>query len=405
MGKLSTAAEYVDWRGDLSFEASPLNEVDLLLLSQIVTPDYRDIVTEDGPSVALCDVAEAFFATHADTVDTLGVLQSPELLPALRAAAKTERFGGLRLSAYVNLVSTVLNEQFAALTIILPNGNICVSFRGTDDTIVGWREDLNLAICEGVPAQLDAVRYLERAAAKYPDAGIYIVGHSKGGNLAVYAGVHAKLCGGNARILAIRSYDGPGFRGDTLKAGALEMLGGRIKTYMPEYSVVGTLFSPVGEVCVVSGNETGPMSHDPFTWGVLGRELLFANKLSDVSVRFSEVLCDTLSGMTTEEQIAFCDEMFDSIMDFGIVTIAEFSKLGLTKQLELLLHVATRSSVRRFNRGLVDNLISQIREIILGMQPELHIELPEALKKEHLNEHLSELQNELLSQLHKVLHA
>lgn len=320
---MNNSLDYVKWRGDLSFEFSPVNEVDIFLFSQLSTPDYSGIVPQGGESIALAEAGPKFFEIHGDSVSQLGVLQSEYVIPMLRLLPGTERFGSIKLSGYINKVITENVEQFSAVTIDLPCGARCVSFRGTDDTIIGWKEDCNLAVSESVPAQEDALEYLISSAEGFC-GDLYVCGHSKGGNLAVYAAAKAPD-DIKAHIKSVYNFDGPGFSAEFLASGGYSAVKDRVITVLSQNSLVGILLSQVGTLKYVRSFRSGPIAHDGFTWEVLGKEFVPEDGLSDSSRAIKKAINETLSGMDTGEKQGFIDELFALLLSTGSETITELS--------------------------------------------------------------------------------
>ena len=197
---MANMVDYLAWRGDVSFEAAPWNEIDGLLIATLSYLDFHG--GRDPKGWTLEEMAR---------IDLLLEGSSPSY-PARKTAfesmAASERFRGWRLHHAIAMTDQEIGMQFSALCLDLPDGTTCVAFRGTDNTIVGWREDFNMAYTTRVPAQEAAILYLARAAAlsKRP---LRLIGHSKGGNLAVYAAAFSKKKVQD-RIESIWSYDGPG---------------------------------------------------------------------------------------------------------------------------------------------------------------------------------------------------
>ena len=129
----------------------------MFILSQISTADFKGIIPRDG-EIKLCDAFEEFFKIY-NLNDSLGVLQSQYVMNMYNIIKDTARYKDLLLRHQVNINNKENEEQFSAITIVIPDGSICVSFRGTDDTIIGWKEDCNLSVYETVPAQKDGVEY------------------------------------------------------------------------------------------------------------------------------------------------------------------------------------------------------------------------------------------------------
>ena len=321
---MANALDYVRWRGDLSFDASPVNEVDIFLFSQLSTPDYSGIVPPDCGQITLSEACGRYFAAHEDSSPSLGVLQSEYVIPMLRLLPEYGRFAGVKLSRYVNRVITENVEQFSAVTIDLPNGAKCISFRGTDDTIIGWKEDCNLAVSESVPAQKDALAYLISAAEGFRGE-LTVCGHSKGGNLAIYAAANApeEI---RKQLRAVYNYDGPGFNAEFLASEGYLAVKDRITTVLSQNSLVGILLTQVGTCRTVRSCKSGPIAHDGFTWEVLGREFVPAEGLSDSSRAIRKAMNETLAGMDCGEKQGFIDELFGILLSTGSETITELSK-------------------------------------------------------------------------------
>ena len=207
--------DYLTWRGDVPFSVDPFNEVDNLVLSELAYTDFDGIVPQGGAAVSLQTVCDAFFARHTEE-ELLSLRDYTAKAPLLlRGMLSGERFRDAKLSWYVNEISKDQALQLSAVTVLLPNRTAFVAFRGTDGTVVGWKEDFNFSFQSQTEGQGRAVAYLNRVG-KALACPLYIGGHSKGGNLAVFAAVKASESV-RGRILAVYNNDGPG--GDRGKAG------------------------------------------------------------------------------------------------------------------------------------------------------------------------------------------
>ena len=187
---MSNLLDYIAWRGDLSFSASPFNEVDNLLFSMLSFVDLEGIVpgqVQSGP-VRLEESCQAYFHRYPEG-GSFGVL-IPEMTGELfRQAAACRRYREVYLTCYRNELDEDERKQFAAVTFLLPDNSLFAAFRGTDDTLTGWYEDFQLSFLSPTPSQQAAVSYLEEVAGLFR-GDIRLGGHSKGGNLALYAAVH-----------------------------------------------------------------------------------------------------------------------------------------------------------------------------------------------------------------------
>ena len=263
--------DYLLWRGDVDFDASPFNAVDSLVLSQLSYNHLHDLVPFEFSKktrIPLRDVAALFFdSPEYERRSDLGALINSQTIDLLKAAGSSKRFGGLLLCGYVSKLDLENEEQFSAVTFVNNGLWTFVAYRGTDDTLVGWKEDCNLGFMDTVPAQEDAACYLE-AVAKHVHGPLMAGGHSKGGNLALYAAVSA--CEKTKkRLRAIYNHDGPGFSDSFFKSKSFLSLQERVHGFVPELSVVGMLFSHAERYITVESNQKGLMQHDPFSWQVL----------------------------------------------------------------------------------------------------------------------------------------
>ena len=357
---MTNGLDYIAWRGDLSFERDPLNEVDIFLFSQLVAPDYSGIVPDDEKEISIKETADRYFENHTEDVSNLGVLQSTSALPMLKAMSESVRFGDLKLCGFVNKVNLDNEEQCCGLTVKLPGDIIFVVFRGTDDTIIGWKEDFNIATKDIVPAQEDAVKYLEWAAS-VQSGDIYICGHSKGGNLAMYS---AAMCEDSIkdRIRAVYNFDGPGFQRKFLQTENYLGMKDKITTVLSQNSIVGTLLHRAGSVLMVNSCVAGPMAHDGFNWEIVGTKFTNSDGLSDVSKTIDRAMDETLDSMETEEKQAFIDELFDTLMSTGAITVTDFTNMSVQSFLSVLKSFRGDEKVNRFVAKVSDSVVRTVKE-------------------------------------------
>ena len=193
-----------------------------------------------------------------------------------------------------------MQTQFAALCIVIGDGSFYISFRGTDDTLVGWKENFNMGFMDSVPAQLLAAQYTE-AAARAIRGKIRIGGHSKGGNLSLYAASHLprRL---QKRIIAVYNNDGPGFGKSITETEGFVAIAPRVLTVVPQSSVVGLLLEHGKVDKIVKSTGDGVWQHDPYTWEVLGDHFILADALTPESLRLEKTLKAWVADMTVEQR-------------------------------------------------------------------------------------------------------
>ncbi len=298
---MSNLFDYLAWRGDLSFGNAPLCPVDTLVLSTLSYVRLDGVLSPDpgAEPVRLSDLAEQLAAR--------GVSGKNEEL--FFAAARSTRFGALRLFAAQSELNGEEGLQFAAFSVLLPGQQMYVAFRGTDDTLIGWREDLRMSYECPVPAQLRAAQYLRAVAAAYPMRRIFVGGHSKGGNLAMYAAVSAGP-DVRERIRRVFNHDGPGFCDGTLATLAYRELRERIDTYVPESSIVGVLLEHDTNYRIVKSTAKGLAQHDPFSWQVLGTEFEYAAERTAFGQRTEAIADRFVNGFSPERKRLFTEALF-----------------------------------------------------------------------------------------------
>ena len=324
---MANLMDYLDWRGDLTLEISPFNEVDALILAELSFVDFDGIVPppELGRGLPLNEAAEAFFARHGGKDVPMGVLVPDTISKMLRKLMTSPRFRNMTLNGYTALLDDSIEQQFAALTIDLGNGSIYISFRGTDDTIVGWKEDLNMGFLEEIPSQKQAVEYVARVARQYGDKTIRIGGHSKGGNLAVYSA--AKSSGEiQERIVAVHNNDGPGFAWPISETPGHKRIAPRIHTVLPQTSVVGMLLEHEKDYQVVYSTYDGIYQHDGFSWEVKGTQFVHLDDFSREGKLVDETLDQWAASLNTQQREALADALYSVFTGTGAKTLSELNE-------------------------------------------------------------------------------
>ena len=324
---MASLSEYLAWRGDITFDEVSLTVVDALLLSQLSYLNLQGIIgkTERKKECTLAYAAKRFWQLHteeefADCVSF--AVRSAGIL--LREMAKTNRFRDLVLRNYVNRNDLTLEEQFTALEIVLGRRESFISFGGTDDTLIGWKEDFNMCFLSPIPAQLDAKSYLESVLLG-GGRKVYIGGHSKGGNLSVYSAVKCrKLFRRN--ILRVFNFDGPGFNREFIESERYQEMKERIETWVPESSIVGMLLEHEEDYRVVKSSQNGFMQHDVTSWEVLGAGFIRLPAVKESSRRLAAGVKDWMRGLSPEELSQFGERIYEVLTVTDAKTLADLNK-------------------------------------------------------------------------------
>ena len=346
--------DYINWRGDLSFEQSKFNEVDNLILAcfSYVNLDGIPAVAEQK-GIELKNLAEEFMKLH--TMEELEADKSfIRLAPFMMLEmAETNRFGNSVIRNYVNEIVTEAEQQFAAVEIVLEDGTSYVSFRGTDDTIIGWKEDFNLSTGV-VPAQERAVEYVRRVS-ENTTGMLRVGGHSKGGNLAIYGAVMCKEA--HEKILEVYSNDGPGFSKEFQELPETEEMMDKIIRIIPEYSIIGTLLEHEKAPVIVASSSKGLLQHDGFSWEVQGPALVRRDSLSRTALRFIEILHKWIDGMEMEQKKVLIEDLFATLQASGYENLSEVQSGGLKS---LAAMVKRLDKFAPESRGMMQELLTAI---------------------------------------------
>ena len=267
--------------------------------------------------------------------------------------AKSVRFGKCVVRNYVNDIVTEAEQQFAAMEIVLEDGTSYVSFRGTDDTIIGWKEDFNLSTGV-VPAQKRAIEYLQKIS-EHTDGMLRVGGHSKGGNLAIYGSVMCKSA--HEKILEIYSNDGPGFSREFQELPETKEMMPKIIRIIPEYSIIGTLLEHEKEPVIVASSSKGLLQHDAFSWEVQGPALVRRDSLNKTALRFIEILHKWIDGMDMEQKRLLIEDLFATLQASGYENLSEVQSGGL-KSLAAMVKRVEKFAPE--SRGMMQELLTAI---------------------------------------------
>ncbi|MDO4616994.1 MAG: DUF2974 domain-containing protein [Lachnospiraceae bacterium] len=363
-----------------SFGEEPFNEADSLILSWL---SYLCIPERVLPKRELGSPVKADNSIFTDTdscrirdllkyeyfEDMLKVVWSPdETLDMLYAMALSPRFESIRICMRREELDPAAGKQFAAMTFqILPDLTY-IAFRGTDKTMTGWEEDLRLCLEDPVPAQLLAAEYLT-AVGQVFRGKLLVGGHSKGGNLAVYA---AANCSEEVqeRIRTVYSHDGPGFLSQDLESPGFKRIRSRIQKTVPQFSVFGMLLLQETEPKIVYSYEKGIMQHNAASWKIDGyglSEYRYPDKASQVLTR---KLNNWVNSLTQEEKKIFIDTVFHILNETGL------EKFGDLKTNLTIIPVAFRE-LQNMDPSMRQFLFDLVRQLILasGSENETNISL------------------------------
>ena len=322
---MENIVDYLKSIKDLLFEEKPFNELDALVLSRLSYIDFRSILksTKYWSKKKLIDVINEIFIEKEKSNYRFRLKEDMQLLDVLRSSL---RYRECYIKSYV--YDTVIEEvkQFSAVTFINEEPKqkfMFIAFKGTDGTVTGRKEDFNMAYLETVPAQIEAAKYLKKITRFSSYKTIYVGGHSKGGNLAVYAASQARKNIQN-NIKEIYSFDGPGFKDDFLETEGFINIHEKISLFAPQSSIIGRLLSRNYKTYIVQSKKKLLYQHNIYNWKIENNDFVKLDKFTFLSNKIDKVLKDSLSKTTIEERKAIVDELFDIVKDLSKDDVIDF---------------------------------------------------------------------------------
>lgn len=358
----------------------PFCAVDSLVLSQFVYVNFNGLVPgvfDNNPSIRICDLLKAehfeslFFKLH-------NVEMNRDLLIAL---GMSPRFRDIEMNYFVDEADSEVQMQFAAVTFLLGDQAAYVAFRGTDGTLVGWKEDFNLAYIYPLPSQEAGLLYLDTVSgylAKKID--IIVGGHSKGGNIAVYSSMKCKKSV-QKRIIEIYNHDGPGFSKEVVMSREFDAIRDRTQKSMPRSSVFGILLHHQENVRVVESAGGTLMQHDPFSWCIEGDDFCYTQKLTEGSMGRHKTINQWLSTLSQDQRKFFIETLYQLVESTEATSIYQLTDdwrkvaskiLSTAKELD----PETRKFVNKTFFELVRLSLQNIR-LPIKKEPKTPVAIPE----------------------------
>ena len=299
------------------------NTVDSLILSQVTSYVYDDLVGsvyDLKPPVYFKDLlkAECFDKMFRRFVKAK---KNKQLLFAL---ASSPRFRDIKINYYISKIDLLEEKQFSATTFILDDEFAYLAFRGTDSSVVGWKEDFNMSFISPIPSQLEGVKYVNNISNLIPHK-LYIGGHSKGGNIAVYSSI---FCNTSIRdrIESIYSHDGPGFPKEIVKCNEFQFMKNKINKTIPYSSLVGILLTNHEHYHVVKSSGVGGfMQHDPFLWEIEEGDFVYLDELSSKSKYISRTLNSWINEIPIEKRKQLIESLFNILNSTNVNNISDIT--------------------------------------------------------------------------------
>ncbi len=314
--------DYLKYYGNSSFKELAFNEVDSLIISLLTYAKLKDIAPSNKKSFkTIKEICQIYLNKYSEKDFKKEDYLFPSSYKLITALENSRRFNEAKVYFYLEELNK--ETQFGALTLRFPN-NICyIAFEGTDSNIVGWEEDFELIYKYPTISQDKAKTYLNETV-NIMDRHLYIGGHSKGGNLAMYAYMHANPSI-KKRVINIYNYDGPGFLDDVIKSNLYQEMLPKLKMYVPEQSIFGMMLGHQNYEVVKSHN-LGLLQHYGDSWCCFGGKFL-EGKISKKSLNLATNLKKYLDAMQLEEKIKFVETLVLICDHLGIKNVMQFREI------------------------------------------------------------------------------
>ena len=316
---MANIIDYLERRRNESLLSLPFTPPDNLILSKLSSFDWSGIIPADSEKrVALSEASMIVLESE----NARERVKCKDDLLLLELLASSKRFGGAELAMY-SVIEDGEEEQFGALSILLPDHTLFISYRGTDASLSGWREDFEMSFSSEIKSQHDALLYLKSASSafSYP---IRLGGHSKGGNIAIYSAAKAprEL---QERIIRVYSDDGPGFSDSFLQNEGYKNIIDRISTYVPQTSIIGMMLEHKEKYRVIRSDSIGILQHLLYSWEIDGDDFVYLDDVDNHSKHISRALKSYLEGVSPSERAEIVDFAF-SVLSSGADRIPELIK-------------------------------------------------------------------------------
>lgn len=382
MGNITS---YIEEYRKIGFQQKPFDEVDSLVFSQLSYYNFccGDFAAKEFSST----ISEVMNKDYERVCDATTRIKQDDI--AFLNALKIEgRHGSLRISNYVARLDVEVEKQFSAMTIEVGAGEYYIAFRGTDNNVTGWKEDLAMCYEEFIPAQKDALEYAMQVMDQL-EGEFYLGGHSKGGNLAVYTAIHLPYKY-RRRLLGIFDHDGPGFVEAVYVGEDYWKIRPLIRKTVPKSSVVGLMWQADDNYKVILSDEKLLAQHDPFTWMVIDGAFAETREV-DVFAKYTKVALESwLDTYSRAERAELVDIVFDTIYGAGINSFADLAEDTLPNVLRL---IAEAADITKEDREVV---FAAVKQLLHSYQKEIPIVM-KAETDAKIEEHAQRIKSRLLT--------
>lgn len=357
--------DYLKWRGDLSFTQSSFNKIDALIFAQLSYTNLEGLVSSDfSKQISLKELSKNYlesddFESKRNTI----YYKRKRTTDLLTAAGNCHRFEKVQICGLKQIIDEEKNEQFSAM-VFLVDGTPFIAFTGTDDTVVGWKEDFLLSCSPNIPSHKDALDYFN-AVINHFNVPVMMAGHSKGGNIAVNTAVN---CNPESQkmIKAVFNFDGPGFSEAFFNSKAFKNVESRINSVYPVESIVGMIFYHQKNFEITKSGSKSLGQHRAHMWEVCGTDFVHETEFTQQSKIFHESLNTWVEQVKPKDMAILESNLFQIIDASGAKTITELSHIKI-KSLQNM--VSAFSKVKKTQKDHLLKYIKIVSEVAQDSSP------------------------------------
>ena len=358
---------YVAKYKNISFRRRGLTPLDIMAVNELSYVALGEVVSEEFDFKKACRIKDVlyYYMEHENELKTNNILFPAKRVKLLKLMASSRRYADVQFCGYKEDIDYLKERQFCATVIKIPGIKTFISFRGTDDNVISWKEDFKMSYMSKIPAQKLACKYLEEALDNLSGSFI-LTGHSKGGNLAVYSAANTNEAF-RERIEGIYTYDAPGVHTSVLESEGYKAIRSKVVAYVPEDTVVGALLEKDVETVVVKSKLFGVMQHVTYNWQIKGHDFYILKSRTTGSILFERALKQWMCNYSEEELKIICDVAFDLFADINVISFMDF-KDEFYKKVSDLIKAAT--AIDEKNSKLVVEALSDLIKIYISLAGE-----------------------------------
>lgn len=325
---MANVMDYIKKYGDISFCDMPFGEADNVALCGMYYMPFDKVVSDsfEEEPVDYKTASDEIFELRGRKHTPVGLVLLKNISEQMVLMSKYKRFQEMKVVAAVRVYEKAPAVQFEAATFLLPDGKIVVLFKGTDDTLTGWKEDFDILTKKGIPSNSLSIEYLEKAAKNF-DGNIIVCGHSKGGFIAQYAALYSSK-EVRDRIEVVYNDDGPGFWDYSyLESETYAEMLPKYRHFVPQSSFIGMMLAHDNDYEIIKSNQIlGPLQHDLNSWQFSGKKLVRAEELTDMGKMNDGVLRDLVGGLDDESE-----KVLDTVLDKVLSGVNQTGLLDVKK--------------------------------------------------------------------------